>query len=139
KRLGMALVLMALFHLVAIPAVLLSFHYRPGAAPEVALVRIPAREWDAAMERAGTSADSERRTEAGRRPKESEAAAKTDSSQPEERRKPEEPPGQVVETAPGDDRRPDDPSFAAESDNTVERQTIARDRRPAPVTTPRSS
>src|SRR5690554_967644 len=127
---------MALFHLAAIPAVLLSFHHSPGAPPEVALVRIPAREWDAAMGKAGPSADRQR-VESERSAQAEEAAPAPKADEPKE---PEKAPGQVVETAPGNDQRPDDASFAAESDNKVERQTISWDRRPgAPVTTPQTA
>jgi len=137
KRLGVALVLMALFHLVAIPAVLLSFRHQPGAAPEVALVRIPAREWDAAMAAARPGADPAQRSSTDRQARAPASEAAPEPAKPKE---PEKAPGQVVETAPGNDQRPDDASFAAESDNRVDRQTISRDRRPgAPVTTPRTS
>jgi TonB family protein len=47
---------------------------------------------------------------------------------------------QVVETAPGNDKRPEDSKLAAESDNTVQKQTIAKDRKAGePITAPRHS
>ncbi len=136
KRLLVAVVLTAIFHVVAIPAVLLSFHYTPGPEPEVSLVRIPAKQWDAAMGGArqaqSNDAQGERRL---RDPQESQP--------PEEKveeAKPEKAPGQVVETAPGNREIPDGPSFAAESDNKVDRESVSRDRRAgAKVTTPKAT
>lgn len=135
KRLAVAVVLTALFHLAAIPAVLLAFRYQPGPEPEVALVRIPAREWDAAM-RGGRKIDSSGEPRRESPPRTPPA---------DEPKKPEEPkaekaPGQVVETVPGNQQRSDDAKFAAESDNKVDRETISRDRRAgAQVTTPKST
>ncbi|HLT28779.1 MAG TPA: hypothetical protein VK013_01965, partial [Myxococcaceae bacterium] len=58
------------------------------------------------------------------KPEEEKEAPPEAPKPPEEER----PAGPVVATQPGNDEVPDDPAFAAETNNRVERQTLARDR-----------
>lgn len=138
RRVAVAVVLTALFHLAAVPLALLSFRHTPAPEPEVALVRIPAREWDAALGGERASATPPRpETAPSRKP---EPKPPKEKEKVEEPKKPERAPGQVVETAPGNDQRSDDARFAAESDNKVEKETISRDRQiGARVTTPKAT
>jgi len=102
----------------------------------VSLVRIPASQWDAAMQGARALEPGERaKADRDRSPMEKRAEAQD----PPEKRVPEEPPGQVVETVPGNRERPDDARFAGETDNRVERETVSRDRRPSKVVAPRAT
>ncbi|AKU89802.1 Putative TolA protein [Vulgatibacter incomptus] len=137
KRLLVALVLAALFHLVAIPLTMLSFRFEPGKEPEVALVRIPASQWDAAAGVAREGAKQKPPMEKAEAAKEKEQ----ETPPPEEKKKePEKAPGQVVETAPGNGETSPDSKFSAESNNRVDKQTISRDRRAgANVTTPKAT
>ena len=90
---------------------------RPGAAPprEVALSPLSARDW--AANRAVTDARGRPVPPAVPRP----------LPPPPAQQKPPQVPGQVVETAPSkDERAPKDARFAAERNNTVEKETRAR-------------
>jgi TonB family protein len=120
RRLIAAAVLVLLVHLVGAPALLLSIPMaspRP-AEPEVALVRVPSAQWDAA------------RAAAGEKPPPSpQQPPATPPPPPEPPPPPKQQPGQVVETAPGNEERPpDDTGLVAESNNRVKKQTIAKDR-----------
>ncbi|HEY0840058.1 MAG TPA: TonB family protein [Vulgatibacter sp.] len=125
-----------LFHLAAIPVGLLAFRYEPPPEPDVALVRIPASEWDAAMDGARALAPPARGDRKPDDPKRPAAAKEEPAPEP---KAPEKAPGQVVETAPGNRERPSDARLAAESDNRVEKETVSRDRRPEKVVAPKAT
>jgi len=77
--------------------------------------------------------DRERREEQRQSSAESRKPAPAPEPEPEPEKDPEEgdqvtPPGKVVATPLGNDQVPDDKAFAAETDNKVDRQTLARDR-----------
>lgn len=137
RRVGTALVLAVVFHLVAIPTLAWLFTFRgepPAAAPktDVAFVRVPADQWDAA--RAGASAKSD--PNAPTPP--SGERAKVDEKKPEEKKP--EPPGQVVKTSPGNGEEDPNARLAAETSNKVEKESLARDRAPGhKVTMPKET
>ena len=138
KRLAIALVLALAFHLIAIPVGLLSFRYVPKGEAKVALVRIPASQWDAAMQGARSIEPGRKPTQTpdpeGPRPPKEKRAETPPAPKP-----PEKAPGQVVETAPGNHERFDDARFAAESDNRVKKETVSRDRQNAKVVAPKAT
>lgn len=134
KRLAVSLVLALVFHLIAIPVGLLSFRYQPKEQPQVALVRIPASQWDAALQGARASEPEKRSKPDSERPPVVDRAPK-----PPEPKVPAKPPGQVVETVPGNQERSDDARFAAESDNRVEKESLSRDRQNAKVVAPKAT
>ncbi len=125
--LGQALLLSALAGLA-----LLSDGPRPTRETRVAFVQVPARDWDATMgapsaQRAGPLAPS--------RPKPARPAPPAAEPLP-----PEEPPGQIVDVAKGNELPPKEARFVAESTNSTEKETIARDRRAdRRVTAPRET
>ncbi|MBU8900073.1 energy transducer TonB [Corallococcus sp. H22C18031201] len=55
------------------------------------------------------------------------AQTKKDEKKPDETTKPK---GQVVDTAPGNEQRPDDSKYLAEHDNTVQKETRSREQTP---------
>lgn len=135
RRARVAAVLAVLAHLVFVPLVALVFTLGPSAQPpkesKVEFVQVPAAQWDAVMQ--GPPRDG---------PKVNGPAPQQKQPVPEEKKaeeeKPEPPPGQVVETAPGNGQEDPNAQFAAESSNRVEKESIARDRRAGEkVTMPR--
>lgn len=130
RRLLAAAVLVVLAHAAGAPLLILSIPVaspRP-AEPEVALVRVPASQWDAARAAGRDEPPPARPSPTPRPPPE--------PPPPE----PEQKPGHVVETAPGNDEVPEDTDLVAETNNRVKRETIAADRRAGnKVTMPRTS
>lgn len=138
KRVGAALVLGVLFHVVAIPVLVWVFTFRgePPAVPpktDVAFVRVPASEWDAARAGAVATTDPNApKPPPGERPK-------AEAQKPEEK-KPEPIPGQVVKTSPGNGEEDPNARLAAETSNKVEKESLARDRAPGhKVTMPKET
>jgi TonB family protein len=130
RRWLVAAVLVLLVHLVGAPVLLLSIPMSTPrlGEPEVALVRVPASQWDSA--RAGASHETPT----------VHPAPTTPPPPAEEPPKPEEKPAQVVETAPGNDQKPDDDHLAAETNNRTDHPTISRDRHAGQkVTMPKAS
>lgn len=135
RRVLVAIGLAICAHLVGVPLFALVFTFRSGEIPppqkkqEVSFVEIPAQAWDSNLggEAARQEQAQQPRPERQERPREPEP----------EPAKPEKV-GQVVETAPGNDREDPNARLAAETANQVERETIARDRAPGEkVTMPR--
>lgn len=131
RRLALAAVAALLLHLLALPVLIRATSRGEAPEPEVALVRIPASHWDAALAEGRRAASESERLPAERRER-----AKVEREEPRQ----EEAPGQVVEVAPGNQEEAPDARFAAESSNRVERETVARDRRAGhPVTMPKTT
>src|SRR5262249_28638006 len=100
----------------------------PPAQPEVALVQIPTAAWDANRGAAGAQVPP---TAAA--PVPPPPAPAPPPPQPKEQMQ-----HQVVETAPGNNQRPEDSKLAAESDNSHKNHTITKKRKHTdPVTQPR--
>jgi len=95
----------------------------PGAArpkeTRVAFVSVPAAQWDATM---GASRPPSPGPVAPHRPK-------PPAPEPVAKLPPEEIPGQIVDVAPGNAVPPRETRFVAETTNSVEKESIARDRR----------
>ncbi len=138
RRAWVAIVLALLAHLIGVPALALLFTLRPASSapppePKVSFVEIPASEWDATM----GAARSEGPKAIGPKPSREK---QPEEKKPEEEEKPEKPPGQVVETAPGNGREDPNAKLAAESSNQTDKETIARNRAPgAKVTMPKQT
>jgi len=151
KRLAVSLVLALVFHLIAIPVGLLSFRHVPEEEAKVALVQIPASQWDAAMQGARSIEPGGKRLqpEPNRlEPKKAEPAERESARTPPEKKEPEKAPileraekpaGQTVKTVPGNQQRSPEARLSGESDNRVEKETVSRDRQNAKVVAPRAT
>mgnify|MGYP001215872481 CR=1 FL=1 len=131
RRAGVAIVLALAAHLVGVPALALLFTLHgsrslPRREEKVEFVQIPAAQWDAVMQGATGKGPKPQ----GPRPPAEARPAPEKKEEPPEEKKPERPPGQVVETAPGNGEEAPDAKLAAETSNRVEKETIARDRAP---------
>lgn len=128
RRAGVAIVLALVAHLIGVPVLALLFSLPsegtlPKTQDKVEFVQVPAAQWDAVMGSAKSK---------GPKPLQPPRQTKPPEQKPPEpeEKKPEKPPGQVVETAPGNGEEDPDAKLAAESSNKVEKETIARDRAP---------
>lgn len=128
RRAGVAIVLAILAHLIFVPVVALVFTLAPAAQPpkdsKVEFVQVPAAQWDAVMggpQREGPKPPSPARP--------TPPAENAEEKKPDEE-KPEPPPGQVVETSPGNGESDPNARLAAETSNKTDKETIARDRQP---------
>jgi len=134
KRVAIALAIAVLWHLGLVGLLILNSILSPATPLEpkqqVAMRTLSAEDWQRNRgDRPETAEDRQRRAEQ-RRPS---AESRKPAPAPEPEKAPEKkdqvtPPGQVVATPPGNDQVPDDGAFAAETDNKVDRQTLARDR-----------
>ena len=136
RRLRAAAVLAALAHLLLVPLVLGAFVHEPGPVrppPAVSFVEIPAEQWDALLQGEAATKRPPRETAPA-------AQAKPEAPKPPEPEVEKEPPGQVVQTSPGNGERAPDAKHVSETANRVEKETVARDRSADPgVTLPQRS
>lgn len=130
RRLLLAIGLTLAFHVLVVGGVvLLSFlpSSRPPVTPRtaVAMQTLSAEDWE--RNRAVAPGDTAQvpPDRALAPPPEPEKEALKPAPEPPD---PERPAGPVVATPPGNDEIPDDAAFAAETNNRVDRQTLARDR-----------
>lgn len=134
RRLGAAAVLAALAHLVLVPLLLAAFVHRIGPAhppPETSLVQLSPEQWDALLQ--GGAAAKRPPSDAAHTPPAKPEPPKP--AEPEPEKAEPKPPGQVVQTAPGNGQTDPDADLAAESANRVEKQTISRERTAEPGVT----
>ena len=138
RRILAAAVLAALAHLLALPivaAVVLGHIFAagkpPSEQPKVSYVEVPAADWDAAR----------RVTTPGVAPAPDPRGTKVEKSEQAKKPEPKEekPAGQTVVVPPGNEQDSPDARFSAETDNRVEKESIARERRPSKVTMPKTT
>ena len=130
RRLLLAIGLTIAFHVLVLAGVMLTSLLPSSREPvtpttAVAMQTLSAEDWERNRALApGDAAQAPPDRTLAKPPEPKEEAPESAPEPPE----PERPAGPVVATPPGNDEIPEDAAFAAETNNRVDRQTLARDR-----------